>query len=148
MERANSHLKALDAKALNRDKLREEGTTLQAFKTKCEGDAQRRDEMLRVLAGPRGDREILQKATAVVEEKPCRRVMGLGEYVHWTYVEVLRGKPNYAAYVGMGSERRSKPKTLFQEWMHGNKGDWSYQREIDELENNLAEPKTMLENES
>ena len=69
--------------------------------------------------------------------------MGFGEYHHWTYERVLNEKPNFIAYVGMGSARRSAQKTLFREWFQGKKGQCAYQRNLEKGEklNELVEPK-------
>ena len=76
-----------------------------------------------------------------------KRMMGLGEYHHWSYERVLKGKPNYVAYIAMGSGRRNDKQLRFQEWLKDKKGCWNYQRISAENEdpNTLEEPKTMLE---
>ena len=64
-------------------------------------------ESRRTLGNPKGEE-------SGSEEK---RMMGFGEYHHWHYGSVVREKPNYAAYLGMESERISEPQKQFQEWM-------------------------------
>ena len=73
-------------------------------------------EALRTLWNPKGEEP-------GNEEK---RMMGFGEYHHWPYGSVMRGKPNYASYVGMESERISEPQKQFQEWLQKKKGHLSY----------------------
>ena len=51
----------------------------------------------------------------------------MGEYHHSAYERVLNEKQNYIAYVGMESERRGAPQTLFREWLQEKKGQRAYQ---------------------
>ena len=71
-------------------------------------------------------------------------MMGFGEYRHWSYGRMMREKPNYAAYVGMESERVAEPQKQFQEWIQKEKGHWSYLEKIEEGGNPLAKSKTMV----
>ena len=72
--------------------------------------------------------------------------MGFGEYHHWAYGKVLKGKPNYIAYISMESERTSVPRKLFQERLQWKKGQWAYRRNLEEggNPNALVEPNTMM----
>ena len=74
-------------------------------------------------------------------------MMGFGEYHHWPYGRVLKGKPNYVAYIAMGSGRRNEMQVRFQELLQDKKGCWNYQRNLAENEDpdTLGEPKTMPE---
>ena len=90
----------------------------------CEVREMRRSEALRGLEDPEGE----------IEGNKDKRVMGFGEYHHWAYERVLKEKPNYIAYVRMESERRRVPQTLFQERLQEKKGQWAYQRNLEEGE--------------
>ena len=72
-------------------------------------------------------------------------MMGFGEYRHWPYGRVLKGKPNYVAYIGMESGRRGELQVRSQEWLQEKKQ--TYQRNLaeDEGPNELGEPETMPE---
>ena len=46
-----------------------------------------------------------------------KRTMGFGEYHHWPYGSAMREKPNYAANIGVESERIGEPQKQFREWI-------------------------------
>ena len=82
-------MKVLKENAQNRDKMREAGMTLQLFKTMIKTKAGKTSELFKTMnrMGEDGER------------RGGDRLMGFGEYHHWTYGKVLEEKPNYATYV-------------------------------------------------
>ena len=74
----------------------------------------------------------MERPEGEIEGNEEKRVMGFGEYHHWTYERVLKEKPNYIAYVAMESERTSVPQKMFQEWLQGRKGQRAHRRNLEE----------------
>ena len=73
--------------------MRKSGMTLQLFKTLIKTKAGKTSELFKTMnrMGEDGER------------RGGDRLMGFGEYHHWTYGKVLEEKPNYATYVCAGS---------------------------------------------
>ena len=76
-----------------------------------------------------------------------KKMMGFGEYRHWSYERVVEEKPNYVAYIAMGSGGRNAKQVRFQEWLQDKKGLWNFQRNLagNADTDTLADPKTILE---
>ena len=50
------------------------------------------------------------------QAKGGNSLIDFGEYHDWTYAEIIREKPHYAAYICMESKERSEERRQFQEW--------------------------------
>ena len=102
--KARMMMNILEKRAHDRDQLRETGATLQLYKTLNKTHAQKTNECLKILYESGGGREGGAE----------KRMMGLGEYHHWSYERVLKEQPNYAAYIAMGGGRRGEKQVRFR----------------------------------
>ena len=102
--KARMMMNILEKRAQNRDQMRQAGITLQLYKTLIKMHTQKRKECLKILYETGEERD----------GNGEQRMMGFGEYHHWSYERVLKEQPNYAAYIAMGGGRRGEKQVRFR----------------------------------